>query len=842
MVWRSRSTVRKLAWSNKRELVAPLAGAICAGIGIVVLIGWYAHIIGLVQLRPESPPMHYNTAFCFILLGVGILLLTSHYKKLAFFPGIALVIISGVTFLQYLLNTNLGIDQLFFKTYMIFPTSSIGRMSPNSALCFLMSGMAINLLSVGTSRLLYSIALLLTIGVLALACISLLGYTAQLPITYEWAKLVPMAGHSAIAYLISSLGIIFYIYVKHTSGEINLSPALPYFGALFVLCITGLLWKASIEEARQTLQESTSAEAQRIQAKTKEKLGLVISDLEELNLQRQIFPLISTEIWKKTSEFYRRNIPWYTSIEWVDPSLHILGGKQQDGKEFFSNLAPESLSYLHEFLESSKNEKTLKISKIINLVPKGRVFLVSVPLFNAPHFEGFIISTVDVDLMLREVLKESVSSGFEVAFFEGIQKKHSFFKSGIDYVQDITAKIELNLYNLYWTMELWPSLKSYSRHIYTFLSLLILFIGSLSALLLFVTIRSRQMLRQAKDILELKLIDTSLHVKDLQYLKEMVDTLQACTSLESAAFPLAKSCELFFPSTSGMVYLAGKHSEILNPFSHWGMRSSRSPPFLKNKCLAISQGRIFHISGGDNTKWCPHIKKPSSSLDKQGFLCLPLLDQEGPFGLLYIHDNQILSLPENEQTKKIALAETFARQLSLSLTSLKTHDLLSNQAIVDPLTGLYNRRYFDESLRIALSEAKGRSQLLTLLMIDIDHFKMVNDTYGHEAGDEVLKKIALLLQKYYRKEDIVCRFGGEEFMIILPETPLKVVLDKARDIRKAVPKINLSFKGEKIKNITISIGIASYPEHGFSMKKLVSTVDKALYKAKALGRNRIEVA
>jgi len=842
MVWELRSSGTKLACGNKREIVAPLAGTICTGIGIVVLIGWYAHIIRLVQIRPESPPMHYNTALCFILLGIGILLLTSHYKKLVFFPGVALVTIAGVTFLEYVLDTNLGIDQLFFKTYMRFPTSSIGRMSPNSALSFLMSGMSITLLSVAKSRLIYCIALLLAIGVLALGCISLLGYTAQIPITYEWAKLVPMAGHSALGYLIASGGIISYIYVKHASQEINLSPALPYFGALFVLCIMGLVWKASVEEGRRNLQESTDAETERIQAKTKEKLSIVITDLEQLHLQQQIFPTTSYEIWKKSSELYRKNIPWYKSIEWVDSSLHIRGGQQQKKKEFLSNFAPESRSFIKKFLESLKDEKTLKISKIINLIPKGHVLLMAVPLLSNSQFEGFIVSTIDLDSLLQEILKETVSSEFDVAFFEGMKAKHSFFQSGIKYVQDITSKKEINLYNLYWSIEVWPSAVSYSEHIYTFLSILILFIGSLSAFLLFMTIRSRQMLRQAKDILELKLIDTSLHIKDLQYLKEMVDTLQTCPSLKSAAIPLAKFCGLLFPSTSGVIYLSDKNSAILNPFAHWGMKSSRMPSFSKNKCLAINQRSSFRMSGGDSTKWCLHIEKPSSRLDDKGFLCLPLLNKDDPFGLLYIQDNQILSLPENEQTRKILLAETVARQLSLSITSLKTHDLLSNQAIIDSLTGLYNRRYFDESLQLALSNAKGQSQPFTLLMIDVDHFKMVNDTYGHKAGDEVLKKMGLLLQKHYRKTDIICRFGGEEFIIILPEAPLKIVLEKAREIRKAVTKIDLSFKGEKIKNITISIGIATYPEHGSSMKKLFSAVDKALYKAKTLGRDRIEVA
>ena len=167
---------------------------------------------------------------------------------------------------------------------------------------------------------------------------------------------------------------------------------------------------------------------------------------------------------------------------------------------------------------------------------------------------------------------------------------------------------------------------------------------------------------------------------------------------------------------------------------------------------------------------------------------------------------------------------------------------MKEQAIRDPLTGLFNRRYLEESLQRELHRAERHSHSIALIMLDIDHFKQVNDTYGHEAGDVVLKNIAALLQEYSRKSDIACRFGGEEFILILPETTLEVAIQRAEALRQAVMAHHVSIEKEEIKNLSISLGVASFPQHGQSIKEIMGEADQALYKAKVKGRNRVVVA
>ncbi|MBT6610593.1 MAG: diguanylate cyclase [Deltaproteobacteria bacterium] len=189
----------------------------------------------------------------------------------------------------------------------------------------------------------------------------------------------------------------------------------------------------------------------------------------------------------------------------------------------------------------------------------------------------------------------------------------------------------------------------------------------------------------------------------------------------------------------------------------------------------------------------------------------------------------------------------------LNKLNVKLHEEISKQekikqkllfqAIRDPLTGLFNRRYLEESLEREISKAKRQKIPLGLIMLDADHFKDFNDVYGHIAGDIVLKHLSTLLVKNSRKEDIACRFGGEEFVLVLPGTDEIVAKKRAEDLRLIVETGKPILHGKKeLPNITISLGIALLPEHGKTAIGLVTAADQALYQAKREGRNRVVVA
>jgi diguanylate cyclase (GGDEF)-like protein len=245
------------------------------------------------------------------------------------------------------------------------------------------------------------------------------------------------------------------------------------------------------------------------------------------------------------------------------------------------------------------------------------------------------------------------------------------------------------------------------------------------------------------------------------------------------------------------------------------------------------------VGHGDD---CKHLKNFISQNSQSVDLCLPIVDQGSILGLLSVHDYNKLSRSDADHKKSLLLLETLENQLSLSISGIKMRDLLKDQATRDPLTNLFNRRYLEETLQRELHRAQRLSSPVSLIMMDIDHFKNINDTYGHKVGDEVLTKIGSLLKKYYRKSDAACRFGGEEFIVILPEMSLDIAIRRAEQIRAAAAALPLSYQGKGIKGVTISLGVASFPQHGKSMQEVISAADQALYRAKNLGRNRVEVA
>ena len=191
---------------------------------------------------------------------------------------------------------------------------------------------------------------------------------------------------------------------------------------------------------------------------------------------------------------------------------------------------------------------------------------------------------------------------------------------------------------------------------------------------------------------------------------------------------------------------------------------------------------------------------------------------------------------------KRQLAETVAEHIALALANLRLQEALRYQAIRDPLTGLFNRRYMEETFKRELDRASRRKTTVGVIMLDIDNFKLFNDTFGHAAGDAVLIEVSALLKAHVRGEDIPCRYGGEELLLILLEAQLRDTHRRAEQLRSEIQHLSVQYEGQSLGAITVSLGIASYPEHGATVESLLAAADSALYRAKNEGRNQSVVA
>ena len=218
-------------------------------------------------------------------------------------------------------------------------------------------------------------------------------------------------------------------------------------------------------------------------------------------------------------------------------------------------------------------------------------------------------------------------------------------------------------------------------------------------------------------------------------------------------------------------------------------------------------------------------------------LCMPMMAHGETLGLLCIGADQFAD--RNKEFPEIQLIRALAENSSLALANLKLREVLRSQSVRDPLTNLYNRRYMEEFLDGQLSRALRKKSSLALMMLDVDHFKTFNDTFGHDAGDMVLRTLGSILTTKLRKEDVICRFGGEEFAIILPDASAESALPRAEQLCAAIRETTLVFHEQPLPPVSISVGLAIFPEDGTTRESLLKSADAALYQAKSNGRDRV---
>jgi diguanylate cyclase (GGDEF)-like protein len=348
-------------------------------------------------------------------------------------------------------------------------------------------------------------------------------------------------------------------------------------------------------------------------------------------------------------------------------------------------------------------------------------------------------------------------------------------------------------------------------------------------------------LRQSNDQLQ-ELVEKSARLnREISLVSELGDQLHACMTGEEAHQIINRMGSRLFPEHSGSLFLLNASRNILEMTVNWGENPPGQPITYPQNCWALRRGRPYLMQDPDRDLMCEHLSPPLAS----GYYCVPLVAQGETLGVLQLRSlaagSGIVSQPVISQASQ-SLALTVAEHLALSLGNLKLQEALRHQAIRDPLTGLFNRRFMLETLERELYRMQRKESSLSIIMLDLDHFKRFNDTFGHASGDAVLSALGRMLLAHVRKEDVACRYGGEEFTVILPETPLKTACDRAEELRQSVQGLNLEHLGQSLGGITISLGVAVYPQHGENPETLLRAADVALYEAKQAGRDRVMVA
>jgi diguanylate cyclase (GGDEF)-like protein len=314
----------------------------------------------------------------------------------------------------------------------------------------------------------------------------------------------------------------------------------------------------------------------------------------------------------------------------------------------------------------------------------------------------------------------------------------------------------------------------------------------------------------------------------------MNDFLQTSTTEAEAYSVISETVTQLFPEDSGAVFVLNASRNMLEAATVWGPQPPANLIFPPNECWAHRRGQL-HLAVAHERR-CSH-----AGSDGPTHLCLPLLAQGEFLGILHLLDG-----PSKEDAadaasmaERVRLAKILADNIGLGIANLKMRETMRNLSIRDPLTDLFNRRYMEEALAQEQHRARRNDAKLACIMVDIDHFKNFNSDFGHDGGDATLRALGEFLKKQVRGSDVACRYGGEEFLLILSPSTMEGARQRAEKICADARLLAVSHANRDMGAITLSLGVAMFPDHATEAAALIKAADVALYRAKSGGRNQV---
>lgn len=321
---------------------------------------------------------------------------------------------------------------------------------------------------------------------------------------------------------------------------------------------------------------------------------------------------------------------------------------------------------------------------------------------------------------------------------------------------------------------------------------------------------------------------------ELALITDMGRLLSASTDQIEAAQVVVRYLPRIFPLADGALYLEGRRRGLFERQVNWGDASPGAITFTVADCWALRGGEIHMVEGSADPLHCPHTDSDSHA---HCHVCVPILNQDAPVGVIELAWGRT----GEEWAPEMPLVKTVAETIGLAFGNLRLREELSRQALVDPLTGLHNRRWLERCLgeRVARHARGGGG--FAVLMIDVDRFKSINDRFGHDAGDRALQEIAQALLRSLRAHDAAARLGGEEFTVVIDTVDAAEAVSAAERVRQAVVALRVRTESHELPELTVSIGVALYPQHGEQIHLVLERADQALYDSKRNGRNQVSL-
>ncbi|ATG35016.1 diguanylate cyclase (GGDEF) domain-containing protein [Phaeobacter piscinae] len=358
---------------------------------------------------------------------------------------------------------------------------------------------------------------------------------------------------------------------------------------------------------------------------------------------------------------------------------------------------------------------------------------------------------------------------------------------------------------------------------------------TIAAYVIFKSNRFRMNQLRQRSETEREILDEQLRLaREVQLLGELNEWLQSSRSLDELFDMVARFMTHILPTAEGSVYVYSNSRDVLDGCASWngGTHKDHIHP---EECWGLRRGRTYEFGASEIDFVCGHAEPH----DGRAYYCFPILAHGETVGLMHL---RALTDATEAFINSKKLAQMCAEQISMAIANVRMRDQLHDQSVRDPLTGLFNRRHMTETLRKSINNSQNAGTPLSIIAVDVDHFKKFNDNHGHDAGDMVLRAVGSVLEQACDGDEVACRPGGEEFTLILPGACQEDVMTKAELLRQAVEAIIVRYGEKALPAISISLGVAHYPRHGTMPQDLLRASDEALYEAKAKGRNQVCVA
>ncbi|MBI1179029.1 MAG: diguanylate cyclase [Alphaproteobacteria bacterium] len=342
--------------------------------------------------------------------------------------------------------------------------------------------------------------------------------------------------------------------------------------------------------------------------------------------------------------------------------------------------------------------------------------------------------------------------------------------------------------------------------------------------------------QQRELVLEQTTQSINRQARALHQLNGMVQRLQEAGTEAELSEIVRRFAPQVVPEAPGTLFIMNNSNNLLSAVASWGDRDGTRRDFPPDQCWGLRRGQPHLAPAQGAEVRCEHLEPGFEG----GYACIPLLGRGGIVGLLHIEAEPATGA--NGTPDLAQNLEVFAGNLGLALANYRLRETLKVMSLRDSLTGLFNRRYLDEALALEVDRAARNGDSVGVIVGDLDHFKRLNDTHGHDGGDIALRAVAQVLARSIRKGDIACRQGGEEFVVVLPGASLELARERAAALRQPLAGLEVTHHGKLIGPITMSMGVAAYPDNGDTPDAVLRAADAAMYRAKQAGRDRVVTA